>query len=304
MPDPAAVTVRVPAKVNLHLRVGSRRPDGYHGLTTVFQAVSLYDEVTVEPAPSPRLDVHGEGAGQLPRDGTNLALRAVHALAARTGRDAGVHVTLRKGIPVAGGMAGGSADAAAALVGADALWGTRLGTAELVRLAADLGSDVAFALLGGTALGTGRGERLSPVLSTGRYHWVFALAAEGLATPQVYAELDRMRAAGRAPAGPDPAGVLAAVRTGDAIALGRALGNDLQPAALRLRPALRRVLAAGRDAGAVGALVSGSGPTVALLARSADAAVALAAEVAGLGVCRTVRQAHGPVEGATVSPSG
>jgi 4-diphosphocytidyl-2-C-methyl-D-erythritol kinase len=298
---PGSVTVRVPAKINLHLSVGAARKDGFHELVTVYHAVSLYDEVTVEPDDRLRIVVVGDGAGEVPADDDNLAARAVRALAAVAGREPHLLVRLRKGIPVAGGMAGGSADAAAALVAADALWGSGMDRETLDGLAAGLGSDVAFLLQGGTALGTGRGEVISPVLGTGDYHWVLALADFGLSTTEVYGELDRLRAAGQAPgpvAGPD--GVLAALRAGDTIALGKSLANDLQPAALSLRPGLTRVLEAGRELGAVGGVVSGSGPTVALLARSAADSVRIASALSGLGVCRAVRRADGPVTGARV----
>jgi 4-diphosphocytidyl-2-C-methyl-D-erythritol kinase len=295
--DVAPVTVRVPAKVNLHLGVGAGRPDGYHELTTVFQAVSLYDEITVEPARKLSVEVRGEGARILPRGDDNLAVAAVRAVAARAGRTPAVRVTIRKSIPVAGGMAGGSADAAAALVACDALWGAGLDRSELARLAADLGSDVPFALHGGTALATGRGERLSAVLGRGSYHWVFAIADGGLDTPRVYEELDRQRARGATPSAGPPDAVLAALRAGAAPALGQALCNDLQPAALALRPQLARVIDAGRELGAIGAVICGSGPTVALLARSANHGIQLAAALAGMDVCRAVRRAVGPVPG-------
>jgi 4-diphosphocytidyl-2-C-methyl-D-erythritol kinase len=294
------VTARAPAKVNLCLCVGPRREDGYHDLQTVFQAVGLHDEVDVERADALAVQVSGEGADAVPTDATNLAVRAVQALAELTGQDPAVAVHLRKGIPVAGGMAGGSADAAAALVACDALWGTGLDRAALSAVAAGLGSDVPFCLHGGTALGTGRGERLTPVLGQGSFSWVLALAEGGLSTPAVYGELDRQRAAGTPVLARDPSRVLQALRTGDARQLGRALSNDLQEAALALRPGLRTVLEAGAEHGAIGAVVSGSGPTCAFLARDEAAAIALAATLAGLGICRTVRRAEGPVPGARV----
>jgi 4-diphosphocytidyl-2-C-methyl-D-erythritol kinase len=296
------VTVRVPAKVNLHLSVGPVRKDGFHELVTVYHAVSLYDEVVVDAADGPSVVVVGEGADLVPVDDDNLALRGVRAVAALLGRRPDLRITIRKGIPVAGGMGGGSADAAAALVAADAWWGGELDRITLEGLAAGLGSDVAFLLHGGSALGTGRGEVISPVLTTGDYHWVLAVADFGLATPGVYAELDRIRERGAATEAGAPDGVLAALRAGDVVALGRALRNDLQPASLRLRPQLSQVLDAGRELGAVGGVVSGSGPTVALLARSANDAVHIASSLSGLGVCRTVRCAHGPVAGARVVP--
>lgn len=302
--DAATVAVRAPAKLNLHLGVGARRPDGYHELTTVFQAVSLYDELRLSPAGELTVTVCGEGAETVPSGRENLAGRAVSALAALAGCSPAVAVAIRKSIPVAGGMAGGSADAAAALLGCDALWGLGLQRPALDTLAAALGSDVPFALHGGTALATGRGERLTTVLGQGDYHWVFALAAGGLATPAVYAELDRLRAAGDSRPGGDPQAVLAALRLGDVPALGRALHNDLAEAAFSLRPQLRRVCEAGRELGAVGSVVCGSGPTVALLTRDASDAVKIAAALAGLDVCRTVRRAVGPVAGARITAAG
>ena len=296
--------MRAPGKVNLHLSVGRLRDDGFHELTTVFHAVGLYDDVTLTRAEEPSVTVAGPASladpAGVPLDASNLALRAVALLAQRTGHHAALAVHISKGIPVAGGCAGGSADAAAALVGADALWGTGLGKDELAALGAELGSDVPFSLHGGTALGTGRGEHLTPVLEQGDYAWVLAISQGGLSTPSVYAELDRQRVTGPVGLVSDPSEVLAALRRGDAVALGRALGNDLQPAALALMPALRQVLNTGRDLGALGAVVSGSGPTIALLARDDAHAVALASALNGQGVCTTVRRAVGPVPGARV----
>jgi 4-diphosphocytidyl-2-C-methyl-D-erythritol kinase len=297
---PEPVTVRVPAKVNLHLSVGSVRDDGYHELVTVFHAVSLYDEVTATPARDLSLGIRGEGAALLPVDGDNLVWRAATLLAERGGVAPAVRLDLVKGIPVAGGLAGGSADAAATLVACDALWGTGLDRAELLEIAGLLGSDVAFALTGGTALGTGRGERLTPVLATGRWHWVFAISGNGLLTPNVYRELDRLRSSGNPPSAGDPDRLINALRSHDAAGLGALLANDLQAAAVSLRPELRRTLRTGAELGALGAVVSGSGPTCAFLATSREAAVRLAASLAAAGVCRTVRVAYGPVPGARV----
>jgi 4-diphosphocytidyl-2-C-methyl-D-erythritol kinase len=302
---PLSVTVRVPAKVNLHLGVGPLRPDGKHQLHTVYQAVSLYDEVTIEPSGDGSLTVElvGEHVDDVPLGDDNLAVQAVRAVAALAGVDPAAHLVLRKGIPVGGGLAGGSADAAAALVAADALWGCGFERGILEGLAAGLGSDVAFLLHGGTALGTGHGEIVSPVLSRGEWHWVLAVAELGLSTPSVYAELDRQR-------GPDADsdadaadGVLSALRAGDVVALAYALRNDLQSPALQLRPNLAKVLEAGRELGAAGGIVSGSGPTVALLATSAGEAIRIASALAGYDVCRTVRRATAPVPGARVVTS-
>ena len=300
---PPPVTVRVPSKINLHLAVGSLRPDGFHELTTVFQALSLTDEVTVAIADEPGVEVAGEGASDVPTGGDNLAWRAVRELARHAGRDdieLKIRVLIRKGIPVSGGMAGGSADAAAALVGLAGLWKLEIGRDELATIAASLGSDVPFALHGGTALGTRRGEQLVPVLARHTYHWVLALDHEGLATPKVYAELDRLRSDGDRPRVGPVEPVLEALASGEPRQLALLLGNDLQAAAVSLRPGLRRTLRAGVNAGALAGTVSGSGPTCAFLCESADAALRVAAELAGAGVCRTVRVAHGPVPGARV----
>jgi 4-diphosphocytidyl-2-C-methyl-D-erythritol kinase len=303
-----SITVRVPGKVNLYLGVGDRRDDGYHELTTVFHAVSLLDEVTVRNADVLSLQLSGEGADSLPADERNLAWRAAELMADHVGRAPDVAITVEKSIPVAGGMAGGSADAAAVLVAMNTLWELGVPRRDLHALAAQLGSDVPFALHGGTALGTGRGEELATVLSRNTFYWVLAFAAGGLSTPAVFAEIDRLRAAAAADrAGPprleDPEPVLAALASGDPAQLAPLLGNDLQPAALSLKPALRRTLRAGQEAGALAGIVSGSGPTCAFLCASAASAVDVGAELAGAGVCRTVRVASGPVHGARVVPA-
>jgi 4-diphosphocytidyl-2-C-methyl-D-erythritol kinase len=301
---PLSVTVRVPAKVNLHLGVGPLRPDGKHQLNTIYQAISLYDEVTVEASSedSITVDLVGEYVDGVPFGDDNLAVQAVRAVASLAGVPPAARLTLRKGIPVGGGLAGGSADAAAALVAADALWHCGFDRSVLEGLATGLGSDVAFLIHGGTALGTGHGEIVSPVLSRGEWHWVLAVAETGLSTPSVYAELDRQRGGGTPTAAPAD-GVLGALRAGDVVALGHALRNDLQPPALQLRPNLARVLAVGHELGAVGGVVSGSGPTVALLAASPGDAIRIASSLAGYDVCRTVRRATGPVAGARILAS-
>jgi 4-diphosphocytidyl-2-C-methyl-D-erythritol kinase len=291
-------TVRVPAKVNLELSVGPVRDDGYHDLVNVFHAVSLFDEVTATPAPE--LSVSVDGLAGVPTGPSNLAVRAATLLAAHVGVEPRVALHIRKDIPVAGGMAGGSADAAAALVACAALWEARVDRETLLELAAEIGSDVPFALLGGTAVGLGRGERLTSVEVAGEFHWVFGYASGGLSTPAVYAECDRLRAAsGDTPSWPRVSDdLMTALKTGDAEALGRALSNDLQPAALSLRPSLAEALAAGRDLGAVGAVVSGSGPTCAFLASSAEHTSSLASSLERTGRFAAVREARGPVRGA------
>ncbi|MGD1170308.1 4-(cytidine 5'-diphospho)-2-C-methyl-D-erythritol kinase [Mycobacterium seoulense] len=298
-----SVTVRVPGKVNLYLAVGDRREDGYHELTTVFQAVSLLDEVTVRNADVLSLELVGEGADKLPTDERNLAWQAAELMAEHVGRAPDVSIMIDKSIPVAGGMAGGSADAAAVLVAMNSLWELNVPRRDLRMLAARLGSDVPFALHGGTALGTGRGEELATVLSRNTFHWVLAFADGELLTPSVFGELDRLREAGDPPrlAGPGP--VLAALAAGDPEQLASLLGNEMQAAAVSLDPRLRRTLRAGVEAGALAGIVSGSGPTCAFLCSSAASAVDVGTEVSGAGVCRTVRVASGPVAGARVVPA-
>jgi 4-diphosphocytidyl-2-C-methyl-D-erythritol kinase len=297
---PRPVVVRAPSKVNLHLAVGDLRDDGYHELNTVFQALSLSDTVSVVPAETLSVTVRGEDARVVPTDSSNLVWQAAELLAAESGRRPDVEIAIDKGIPVAGGMAGGSADAAATLVGLNALWQLDLSREELDGFAAKLGSDVPFSLHGGTAVGTGRGERLLPVLSRSTFHWVLALAKGGLSTPTVFRELDRLRADGNPPRLGGPEDLMHALTTGDAATLAPLLGNDLQSAALSLNPGLRRTLRAGVAAGALAGIVSGSGPTCAFLCAEADAAVRVSAELAGAGVCRTVRVASGPVPGARI----
>jgi 4-diphosphocytidyl-2-C-methyl-D-erythritol kinase len=333
--------VRVPAKLNLQLAVGPPRADGYHDLVTVFHAVSLYDQVRVEPAARDGVTVTGEDADRVPAGQDNLALRAVAALRAAV-RDRGpgpgrVHVTIAKRIPVAAGLAGGSADAAAALVACNELWAAGLSPQRLGGIAATVGSDVAFALLGGTAVGRGRGEQLTPALAPAtQYHWVLAFADGQLSTPAVYAALDRLRGQGgrgglggkaalprgvrgdgsprekeqggsggdRPPEAILDAALMAALRSGDAVRVGQRLSNDLQPAALSLFPALRKTLTAGLELGALGALVAGSGPTCAFLAANAERALKLAVSLSGTGVCRSVARVSGPAPGAAVVSAG
>ena len=297
---PRPVIVRAPSKVNLHLGVGDLREDGYHELTSVFQALSLSDDVHLTESDTLSVRVRGVDAESVPTDRSNLVWRATELLAARAGRSPDVAITIVKGVPVAGGMAGGSADAAATLVGLNELWHLGLGRAELFELGAELGSDVPFTLHGLTALGTGRGEKLLPVLSRNSFHWVLALAKGGLSTPAVFRELDRLRAEGSPPRIGGPDDLMQALASGDAAALAPLLGNDLQPAALSLKPELRRTLRAGVTAGALAGIVSGSGPTCAFLCADEGTAVEVGAELAGAGVCRTIRVAQGPVPGARV----
>lgn len=298
----SSVTVRVPAKVNLQLSVGPVRPDGFHELVTVFQAVGLFDEIVARtPArPGITLTVSGEGEGALPLDDGNLAYRAALLLADHAGVEPDVDLHVYKAIPIAGGMAGGSADAAAALIACDALWRQGTPREELTALGAELGSDVPFALHGGTAIGTGRGESLTSVLSRGAFHWVFAIADAGLYTPAVYQECDRLRGGRKVPEAYVSDMLMQALRAGDALLLGKSLHNDLQSAATSLRPALQQVLDVGDDVGALGGIVSGSGPTCAFVARDEEHALDIAVALTASGTCRTVRRATGPVVGARV----
>ncbi|HET8600418.1 MAG TPA: 4-(cytidine 5'-diphospho)-2-C-methyl-D-erythritol kinase [Segeticoccus sp.] len=300
-----SVTVRAPAKLNLELTVGPRRPDGYHDLATVFHAVGLHDEVTVEPADDWEVVVTGPYAELVPCGADNLAMRAAHLIAEQATSSGPARITIDKEIPVAGGMAGGSADGAATLLACDLLWEVGLSRGELEELAADLGSDVPFALAGGTAIGSGRGEQLVPVLAPGRYEWVLALSEGGLPTPEVYAECDRLRAGRRVP-DPEPSeDLMSALRAGDPRALGAALTNDLQDAAFSLRPELRGLLEVGLDFGALGGIVSGSGPTIAFLTADVEGALDLSVALAASGAAPEVKRATGPAHGVHVvrSPS-
>ena len=297
------VHVRAPGKLNLFFEVGDAQDDGYHEVASAYQAVSLYEDLWAEPADDFTVAVSGSvDVSGVPADDRNLALRAARLVAQKIGHTGGVHLDIVKHVPVAGGMGGGSADAAAALVACDALWGSDLGTTQLHQLAARLGADVPFALMGGTAIGTGRGDELSPALAKGRFDWVVVPSDAGLSTPEVYAHLDALRtrpdiiSATRAPA-VDP-GVLQALRAGDAIVLAEHVRNDLQAAALSLRPELREALELGEQAGAIAGMVSGSGPTLAFLAGDPESALELQVVLSAAGY--EALHVHGPVHGARV----
>ncbi len=302
-----SVTVRVPAKVNLQLSVGPLRVDGYHEIVSVFHAVNVYDEVIAAdgvPGSGITLNMEGAGSEYLSNSKDNLVWRAATALAQYADVALDVELQVKKKIPLSGGMAGGSADAAAALVACDALWRIGLGREELDVLAARLGADVTFALHGGTAIGTGRGERLTPALISGQYHWVFAVSDEGLSTPAVYAECDRLREGREVQAPTVAEDLMAALRRGDSVAVGKAMRNDLQVASISLRPQLELVLETGLSFGALGGIVSGSGPTCAFLARDEEQALDIAAALSGSGMCSSVLHATGPAHGARVVDSG
>lgn len=300
-----SVHVRAPGKVNVYLEVGALQSDGYHDVAIAYQAVSLYEDVRAFPADDFSVSVSGTvELSRVPLDPSNIAIKAARLLAAHTGYTGGVRLAIDKHVPVTGGMGGGSADAAATLLACDALWGTAVPRDEMLGLAATLGADVPFSLTGGTAIGTGRGDQLSPALAKGTYQWVFALADFGLSTPAVYRELDRHRERhgddiGTVADAPDVGtDVLQALRAGDPRMLAESLHNDLQAAALKLEPSLAATLELGEANGALAGVVSGSGPTVAFLAADLDSALELqiALSAARLNVVR----ATGPVHGARI----
>ncbi len=298
-----SVTVRVPAKVNLQLSVGPREADGFHGLVSVFQAISIYDDVTLtktHPGDGITISIIGDHTHGVPEDHSNLAAKAAHLMAQEFDIDIDAHIEVKKSIPVAGGMAGGSADAAAVIVGIDALYHLGATRDEMLEIGTKLGSDVPFMINGGTAIGQGRGDQLTAALSRGTYHWVLALSTVGLSTPAVYTECDRLRA-GQEIAAPQTSDLLMqALLAADPKSVGAALVNDLQAAACSLRPALDLVLEVGRDYGALGAIVSGSGPTVAFLVSDEEQGLDLAVALTASGVVGSVARAQGPVHGAKV----
>ncbi|KTR93331.1 4-diphosphocytidyl-2C-methyl-D-erythritol kinase [Microbacterium testaceum] len=307
MSSTESVRVRAPGKINVFLEVGDVKDDGYHDVATAYQAVSLYEEMTATAADDFTIEVVARGpvdVAGVPTDDRNLAVRAARLLAETAGIDRGAHLSIVKAVPVAGGMGGGSADAAAALVACDALWGLGMPTSELVRLAAQLGADVPFALLGGTAVGTGRGDELNPALARGRFDWVLVPNEVGMSTPVVYGELDAHRERHAVDIGPAPRvpavapEVLHALRQGDAGMLAASLRNDLQAPALHLRPDLARVLERGESSGALAGLVSGSGPTLAFLAADEESAIDLQVTLSAAGL--VALHVHGPVGGARV----
>jgi 4-diphosphocytidyl-2-C-methyl-D-erythritol kinase len=300
------VTVRVPAKVNLQLSVGPRESDGYHQLVTVFQAISIFDDVTIkigEQGTGVKLTVSGDQIHGVPTDASNLVVKAVELIADKFEIDIDVSIDIKKSIPVAGGMAGGSADAAATIVAIDELYSLDMTREEMHVIASQLGSDVPFLLSGGTAIGQGRGDQLTAALSRGTYHWVLALSSVGLSTPAVYGECDRLRQ-GLDISEPQISDVLMqALLSADPSHVGKLLVNDLQPAACSLRPALRLILDVGQEYGALGAIVSGSGPTVAFLVSDEEHGLDLAVALSASGVVGSVTRAYGPVHGAKVIES-
>ena len=302
---PLSAVVRVPGKINLQLSVGPLQRNGFHSIATVFQAVSLCDDVkvTVSDSEKIQLSVTGKNSDHIPLDNTNLAFKAAKIMQRKFEITDGFSISLSKEIPIAGGMAGGSADAGATIVAIDHLYSLGLKRNEMEKIGAELGADVPFTISGGTAIGTGKGEQITPVLARGSYSWVLALSSSGLSTPAVYNECDRLRE-GLQVAPPHVSDSLVqALSSGDAVALGKSLSNDLQPAACSLKPALRLILDVGMDYGALGGLVSGSGPTVAFLAENEDHALDLVVALTSSGVVGNVVRASGPVPGARVIES-
>ena len=306
-PEPGTTMVhaRAPGKINVFLKVGSLLEDGYHDVAIAYQAVSLYEDVRAYAADDFSVEVNGTvELSRVPTDGSNIAIKAARLLARKTGYRGGVRLQIDKHVPVTGGMGGGSADAAATLLACDALWGTGLPREDMLELAAQLGADVPFAFTGGTAIGTGRGDQLSPALAKGTFQWVLALADFGLSTPAVYAELDAHRdrhSQDIFPAQSAPtvdANVLQALRAGDPDMLAECLYNDLQAPALHLEPSLADVLELGEQNGALAGIISGSGPTVAFLAADLDSALEL--QIALSAARLTVVRATGPVHGARI----
>ena len=300
------VTVRVPGKVNLQLSVGPKRSDGFHEIATVFQAVSLFDDVKVTRTDQMdrdqrfSIEIKADHPHGIPTDRSNLAYLAADLMYKKFNLDDALDISINKNIPVAGGMAGGSANAAGVIVALDSLFSLGLSRTEMEEIGSEIGSDVPFSIAGGTAIGTGRGEQLTPALARGSYSWVFALSSNGLSTPAIYGECDRLREGMEISSPQVSESLMHALRSADAKALGKALQNDLQPAACSIRPALRLILDVGMDYGALGGIVSGSGPTVAFLAEDEDHALDLVVALTSSGVVGNVVRASGPVVGATV----
>ena len=300
------VIARVPAKVHLQLAVGPLGTDGFHEVTTVFQAISLFDDVTVETAAENNgisIQVTGQTSTGVPSDSSNLAVKAATLMIKNYDLPSDINIKLKKEIPVAGGMAGGSADAAGVIVGLDSLFELGLSRDEMEMVGSKIGADVPFSICGGVAIGTGRGDQITPALFKGSYNWVLALSGQGLATPSVYAECDRLREGLSISTPVVSEQLMQALRAGDAKALGKSLSNDLQPAACSLRPALRLVLDVGLDYGALGGIVSGSGPTVAFLVKDDEHAMDLTVALSSSGVISSVVRATGAVAGARIIES-
>lgn len=300
--SPAFVTARAPGKVNLSLRVGGLDQHGYHPLINVFQAVGVWEEITATPRVDDQivLTVQGPGARYVPLGETNLVTRAARAMQRASGVRDGVNLHIVKGVPVAGGMAGGSADAAATLVALNALWRLELSLEELMRIGAPLGADVPFSLFGGTAVGFGRGDELTALTDNGHYHWVFALRSRGLSTADVFARFDELVPAGHELDDSANQGLYEALERGDVAGVARNLHNDLQLPSFDMAPDLHLTVEHAKDLGALAVLLSGSGPTIAVLVSDADHALMMRDALVEAGVCMSALVASGPVRGAYV----
>ncbi len=300
------ISVSAPGKINIFFKVGALQENGFHEVLSVYQALDLRETVTVSAADSWQVSVSGalsaEQIAAVPTGEENLVVRAAKSIAELAGLDNPhpVNFEITKNVPVAGGMGGGSADAAAALLAVDELWCTGIDGEALLHKAAELGADIPFALIGGTAIGVGKGDDLEPIDDVNQLHWVLVPMDAGLSTPRVYAKLDEIRAArGEDPelvATPSkPRELISALQFGDAREVAKYLHNDLQEAAVALMPELSITMHAGLAAGALAAMVSGSGPTVAMLAESAAAAESLANHLAFEGYIAI--PTHGPAKG-------
>lgn len=309
-------TAAAPAKVNLHLGVGPKRADGLHGIVTVYQAVGLWTHVTMTAEPesgSGAVTFSGPSTYVERGDGA-LVRAAVRRCFESAGRpEEGVRVDIDSDIPVRGGMGSSAANAAASIVAANSLFGLELSTAQELEVAQSLGSDVPLCLHGGTMLGIGHGEQVTPMPWRGdRLHFVVAMAREGLGAESVFAELDRMRTAGTArssasfdaedqPIDDGHIELARALAGGDVDEIAAHLYNDLANAVASLRPAVRRTLEDGREAGALAAVIAGSGPTCLLLCRDGASALDVATELATRGSAHAIRAVTGPTRGAHIT---
>ncbi|MFC7403046.1 4-(cytidine 5'-diphospho)-2-C-methyl-D-erythritol kinase [Citricoccus sp. GCM10030269] len=306
-------TAQAPGKVNLSLRVGAPRADGYHPVASVYLAVSMIEEVTATPRSEGEITVALSESSSafvdpdaFPVDSSNLAVKAAVRLREHLELDPaehGVHLEITKQVPVAGGMGGGSADAAAALVACAALWDAGLSRQALAEISAPLGADVPFAVMGGAAVGLGVGDELTPLLARHPLHFVLVPATTGLATPQVYGLLDRLREEEALPVPESDPEVdrelVQALTTGNAEELALLIANDLQVPAATMVPELSGMLDIGLEEGALAGQVSGSGPTLMFLARNAEESFQLATRIEDrTGVAAVA--VHGPVHGARV----
>jgi 4-diphosphocytidyl-2-C-methyl-D-erythritol kinase len=288
------VVASAPGKLNLAFRVGARRADGYHSVVSVYQELSLRETVVVSANHEWSLALSGslpeDRLLSVPLDGNNLAFKAAKKLAELAGlvNPYPVAIGIDKQVPVAGGMGGGSADAAATLIALNELWRTGISRERLVAESVHLGADVPFAVLGGTAIGRGVGEKLEPLASSATLHWVMIPNAGGLSTATVFARLDELRAQTFTEIDDEthlvaPHYLIDALAAGNPFDVAEFMHNDLEEAALDLMPSLAITLQDGMRSGALRAMVSGSGPTVALLAGSEASAIDIAKQMRLLG---------------------